>query len=209
MTLIWRECALFAVLGAGAWLGCVGAVGAQAPRADDTEPTSGITTQSAQASDAAAEPAPLPPPAVPTAPAAIHEETTHGTAPHGGHAMLMHGHAGHGLPMVDAEYRSPGLAVALSLTPLPVDFGNLYAENLAWGVAYTGLELALMIPMMVLVGSHMDHGGNADQRWSSGEQVAAVSLVSVYVLVKLVAGLQAGAAARSFNADARGERVGP
>jgi len=209
MTLIWREGSLFAVLGAATWLGCVGPVGAQAPRADDAEPTSVGTTQPTQAFDAPAEPAPLPPPAAPVAPAARHDETAHATAPRSGHAMLPHGHGGHSLLMTDSDHRSPGLAMVLSLTPLPVDFGNLYAENLAWGVAYTGLELALMIPMMVLVGGHMDHGANADERWSSGEQVAAVSLVSVYVLIKLVAGLQAGAAARSFNADARALRAAP
>jgi len=32
----------------------------------------------------------------------------------------------------DVRYRSPGVAVALSLTPVPVDFGNLYAENVGW-----------------------------------------------------------------------------
>jgi hypothetical protein len=104
----------------------------------------------------------------------------------------------HGL-LGDSHYRSPGLAVALSLTPLPVDFGNLYAENLAWGVTYTGLELALMVPMMWLAGRHMGHDGNAD-RWSSGEKAFFIGNIAAYVVVKLIAGLHAGSAARSFNA---------
>ena len=32
--------------------------------------------------------------------------------------------------------------------PVPVDFGNFYAENLGWGIAYTAIELSLMAPMM-------------------------------------------------------------
>ena len=43
----------------------------------------------------------------------------------------------------DSQHRMPGLAVVLSLQPLPVDFGNLYAENLGWGVAYTAIEVSL------------------------------------------------------------------
>jgi hypothetical protein len=101
-------------------------------------------------------------------------------------------------PFSERYHRSPGLAVALSLQPLPVDFGNLYAENIGWGVAYTAIEVSLMAPMMWMTGSHMrgagDHGS-----WSDREQGAMVGLVTGYVLVKLVAGLHAGHAARGFN----------
>jgi hypothetical protein len=99
----------------------------------------------------------------------------------------------------DQAYRSPGLAVALSLTPLPVDFGNLYAENLGWGVAYTAVEVSLMAPMMWFAGSHMSHSNVDDRRWGDGERAAMVGLVAGYVGVKLVAGLHAGYAAREFN----------
>jgi hypothetical protein len=98
----------------------------------------------------------------------------------------------------DSTYRSPGLAVALSLTPVPVDFGNLYAENLGWGVAYTAVEVSLMAPMMWLGGTHMDHMGDS-RRWSDGERGAMVALVGSYVAVKLVAGVHAGYAAGRFN----------
>lgn len=99
----------------------------------------------------------------------------------------------------DRHYRSPGLAVALSLQPLPIDFGNLYAENLGWGIAYTAAEVALLAPMMWMTGTHMNHGGGADRSWSGMETGAMVGLVSGYVVVKLVSGLHAGYAARIFN----------
>jgi hypothetical protein len=96
------------------------------------------------------------------------------------------------------RYRSPGLAVALSLTPLPVDFGSLYAENIAWGAAYTAAEVGLMTPMMWLAGEHMHHG-NGEDTWSTAERDWAIGLVSAYVLVKAVSGIHAGYAAADFN----------
>ena len=125
--------------------------------------------------------APPPPPGPPPAP------VSYGTR-----------HDHHGL-FSDSSYRSPGLAVALSLTPLPVDFGNFYAENLGWGVAYTAIEVSLLAPMMWVTGSHMGHGGVDDRRWSDGERGAMIGLLAGYVAVKLIAGLHAGAAARGFN----------
>ena len=104
----------------------------------------------------------------------------------------------HGL-LFGSQYRRPGLAVALSLTPLPVDFGNLYAENVGWGVAYTAVEVSLMAPMMWFVGGHMDHGRDDTRSWTDGERNVMVGLLSGYVAVKLVAGLHAGYAARDFN----------
>jgi len=124
-----------------------------------------------------------------------------------GHGGPHHGGMGYGAPhgehhplLGDSDYRSPGLAVALSLQPLPVDFGNLYAENLAWGVAYTAIEVSLMAPMMWLGGSHMHRGyGAGDRSWSANEKNAVVGLASGYVVVKLVAGLHAGYAAKALN----------
>jgi hypothetical protein len=99
----------------------------------------------------------------------------------------------------DGNYRSPGLAVALSLQPLPIDFGNLYAENLGWGIAYTAIEVSLMAPMMWMTSAHMNHGGGADRNWSGMETGAMAGFVSGYVLIKLASGLHAGYAARRFN----------
>lgn len=98
-----------------------------------------------------------------------------------------------------STYRSPGLAVALSLQPLPIDIGNLYAENLGWGIAYTAVEVALLAPMMWMTGQHMNHGNGDDRHWSGMESGMMVGFISGYVAVKLVAGLHAGYAARAFN----------
>jgi len=117
-------------------------------------------------------------------------------APDPGHHV--YGASNHAL-FGDDRYRSPGLAVALSLQPLPIDFGNLYAENLSWGVAYTAIEVSLMAPMMWVAGQHMGHGTSGDRDWSGAERGAMVGLVSGYVAVKLVAGLHAGYGARAFN----------
>ena len=105
----------------------------------------------------------------------------------------------HHLLFGDDVYRSPGLAVALSLTPVPVDFGNLYAENLGWGIAYTSVELSLMAPMMWIGVSHMNHGGQSGNTWSDNERFTMVGLVAGYVAVKLAAGVHAGYAAADLN----------
>lgn len=99
----------------------------------------------------------------------------------------------------DARYRSPGLAVALSLQPLPVDFGNFYAENFGWGLAYSAIEVTLMTPMMWFAGEHMDHGSGDNRSWSGAEERTMVGLVAGYVAVKVVAGLHAGYTVQSLN----------
>lgn len=102
------------------------------------------------------------------------------------------------MDFVGSGYRSPGIAVALSLTPVPVDFGNFYVENIPWGIAYTTAEVALVTPMMWMLGSHM-HDGNGGDRWSSAERGWEIGLVSGYVLVKIASGIHAGYAAADFN----------
>lgn len=109
------------------------------------------------------------------------------------------GHGHHG-PWGHSQHRSPGLAFAISLTPMPIDFGNLYAENIPWGIAYTTVELALGGGMLWLAAGHMCHGTECD-KWSGGESSGMVALVSAYVIVKLVAGTHASLAAARFNDD--------
>jgi hypothetical protein len=83
---------------------------------------------------------------------------------------------------------------------MPVDFGNLYAENIGWGVAYTSMELALGTGAMWIGGRHMCHAGGCDD-WSDGERTAMISLVSGYVVLKVAAGIHASVAAAQFNQD--------
>jgi len=108
----------------------------------------------------------------------------------------LHGH--HGF-WGTSRYRSPGLAFALSLTPLPVDFGNFYAENLPWGIAYTGAELALGTSIVWVAGGPMMCGHGDCDGWSDGKRVATIALVSGYVATKFVAGIHASIAAQRYN----------
>ena len=95
-------------------------------------------------------------------------------------------------------YRSPGLAFVLSLTPVPVDFGNLYAQNTEWGIVYTSAELALGGSMLWVGADHMCHSNDCDS-WSDGERRTMLGLVFGYVAVKLGAGIHATFAAEDFN----------
>jgi len=87
----------------------------------------------------------------------------------------------------------------LSLQPLPIDFGNLYAENLSWGVAYTAIEVSVMAPMMWIAGQHMGQGSVDVRGWSGAERDTMIGLALAYVAVKLVASLHAGYSARALN----------
>ena len=120
-----------------------------------------------------------------------------GSVPHGDEHGVLEEH--HEAP----ASRSPGLAAGLSLTPVPVDFGNLYAENVGWGIAYTSLELGLMAPMFFIAADHgMGHSGTANP-WSSRDRNWMIGLVSGYVAVKIVSALHAAHAAEVFNRDQR------
>ena len=125
----------------------------------------------------------------------------------------MASHAGHESVATHHDdgvaYRSPGLAVVLSLTPMPVDFGNLYAGNIAWGVAYTAIELGLMAPMIWIAADHgMGHGySGTSNSWTATDRNWMIGLASGYVVVKLVSGLHAGRAAEAFNRDQHEHRI--
>lgn len=126
-----------------------------------------------------------------------------GTGSHAGHSD--HGDASgvEGHHEAGGAYRSPGLAAALSLTPLPVDFGNLYAENLGWGIAYTSLELGLLAPMIFIAADHgMGHSATSTA-WSNSDRNWMIGLVSGYVLVKVASGLHAAHSAELFNREHR------
>lgn len=152
------------------------------------------------ASHASAQP-PEPEPAAP--PTAAPPGAVPATQPSAGPpapAVVVYDRGHQGTLFGDARYRSPGLAAALSLTPVPVDFGNFYAENVGWGLVYTTGQLALAGSMMWLGGTHMCHGRVDCSEWSDGETTAMVALASGYVAVKIVAAFHAASAAREFNA---------
>lgn len=108
--------------------------------------------------------------------------------------------------VVSDGHRSPGLAAALSLTPMPVDFGNFYAENPEMGIVWTAAETGLMAAMMWSAwdGSMMGHGYDRDgdrarDRWTAADRDRTAALVAGYVGVKLVSALQASQSARVHN----------
>jgi hypothetical protein len=117
--------------------------------------------------------------------------------------QLYHGSGHGGFWFGSSDYRSPGLAAVLSLTPMPVDFGNLYAENFGWGMAYTAVELSLATPLVWLGAQHMCGGhsryDDGCDEWSDTEKTWALGLVSGYVGVKLLSAVHAGYAARAYN----------
>lgn len=102
-----------------------------------------------------------------------------------------------------SDYRSPGLAAVLSLTPMPVDFGNLYAENFGWGMAYTAVELSLATPLVWLGAQNMcgghDHYDDGCDGWIDSDETWALGLLSGYVGVKFVSAVHAGYASRAYN----------
>jgi hypothetical protein len=99
------------------------------------------------------------------------------------------------------RYRSPGLAFALSLTPMPIDFGNLYAENVPWGIVYTSAELALGTGILWIGGGHMMCRSSDCDDWTDKERAATIAFVSGYLAVKLAAGTHASFAAERFNRE--------
>lgn len=117
--------------------------------------------------------------------------------------QLYHGASHSGFWFGSSDYRSPGLAAVLSLTPMPVDFGNLYAESFGWGMAYTAVELSLATPLVWLSAQHMCGGhsryDDGCDEWSDSEETWALGLLSGYIGVKLISAFHAGYAARAYN----------
>lgn len=99
----------------------------------------------------------------------------------------------------------PAAAMGLSLTPVPLDFGNLYADNIMWAGIYTGVEFGLAGTFTWLAVSHRCDDAEECQRWNLREARSAVAVLASYVLVKLIAGLHARGVA--VRANARSQRT--
>jgi len=76
------------------------------------------------------------------------------------------------------------LAVALSLQPLPIDFGNFYAGYWEKAFLYSAGELALFIPGAVM----LSNGSNT----SDEDQTAIYTLIGTYVLLKIISAFDVG-----------------
>ena len=103
-----------------------------------------------------------------------------------------------------ATYRSPGLAATLSLTPVPVDFGNLYAENVGWGLGYTAVQISLITPLVWLTAQRMGWGHHGESNGNGSglnatERAWALGLFTGFVVTKLISAAHAAVAAEEFN----------
>jgi len=107
-------------------------------------------------------------------------------------SQMMPGMMGGGHPF-DSE-KSPGIAALLSLQPMPLALGNFYADDWEKGILYTTVEVGLAIPGIILLsdryGDHF-HDGGAQDGWTDTEQVWFISLVTGYVLTKVLSAYDA------------------
>ncbi len=94
--------------------------------------------------------------------------------------------------------KSPGVAALLSLQPMPVDFGNFYVDDWGKGIIYTSLELSIFISGMFLMSdSYMYHNGN-NNGWTDNERVWFFSLLTGYVLTKVISAYDAASTAEQL-----------
>lgn len=136
----------------------------------------------------------------------------------GGHSMAQH----HQFDLKLSSRKSPALAAMLSLQPIPIDLGSLYAGNWERGIIYTAAQIALFVPAVVLIGenSRWRHHYYDPARyypdddrwtWSRAERERFYYLVGGYVLVKLISAFDAGYTVERSNAtlSVRYEREHP
>lgn len=106
---------------------------------------------------------------------------------------------------LDSE-KNPSVAALLSLQPMPLALGNFYADDWAKGILYTTVEVGLVIPSIVLLSdrfmNHMDHmnhhhegseesHGESGESWTDAERVWFISLVTGYILTKVMSAYDA------------------
>ena len=107
-------------------------------------------------------------------------------------SQMMPGMMGQG-HLLDGE-KNPGIAALLSLQPMPLALGNFYADDWAKGILYTTVEVGLFIPGIILLsdryGNHL-HDGRSRDGWTDTERVWFISLVTGYVLTKVLSAYDA------------------
>lgn len=107
-------------------------------------------------------------------------------------AQMMPGMMGQG-HWLDGE-KNPSAAALLSLQPMPLALGNFYADDWAKGILYTTVEVGLAIPSIALLsdryGDH-HHDGRSVEGWTDTERIWFISLVTGYVLTKVISAYDA------------------
>jgi hypothetical protein len=97
--------------------------------------------------------------------------------------------------------KSPSLAAGLSLTPLPIDFGNFYAGSPSWGLVYSGAELAVAGTIVWWGTEHLCWFQAADCTYRTESAWVAGAMFTGYVAIKIRAAFHADAAARKYNRE--------
>ncbi len=107
----------------------------------------------------------------------------------------------------DGDKKSPSLAAALSLQPLPIALGQFYVGDWEKGILYTTAEVALAIPAVALLSKNRGWGHRSyyyyddpyRQTWTDAERERFYYLAGGYLLVKIVSAFDAGYSAERYN----------
>lgn len=114
---------------------------------------------------------------------------------------------GSGMHWTDGK--NPSVAALLSLQPMPVALGNFYTDDWEKGIIYTTLEVGMFISGMVLLSDRYSdhfHGGYTRNSWTDTERTWLISLVTGYVVVKVISAFDAAYSAERYIR--RGEKKG-
>lgn len=106
--------------------------------------------------------------------------------------------------------KSPAIAAALSLQPLPLDLGSFYAGNWERGIVYTAAEIALFVPAVVLLAENSNwghhrydayyYGDPARRTWTDADRNRFYYIVGGYLLIKVISAFDAGYSVERQNA---------
>jgi hypothetical protein len=110
----------------------------------------------------------------------------------------------------DSGERSPAVAALLSLTRMPIAFGQFYARDWATGLLFSFMETAeaaTTVGVVVYEGTTMMHGGVPIRHWDSTGQAVFFSALGSFIITKFVDALAAGMAVDAYNKRQSAGRV--
>lgn len=83
-----------------------------------------------------------------------------------------------------SSQKSSILAITLSMQPLPIDFGNMYAGYWDKAVLYSAIELGLFIPGVIMATNGSNSGDTND--------FGLYPMIFAYVLTKVISSFDVG-----------------
>jgi hypothetical protein len=112
----------------------------------------------------------------------------------------------HGGGWLSSKEKSPAVAAALSLQPLPVALGQFYVGDWEKGILFTTAQVALFVPAMVLLSENSSWGHrwyyDTDpyrRSWTTAERERFYYFIGGYVIVKIISAFDAGYSAERQN----------